>query len=321
MKSRMTEALGITHPVIQAPMAFVAGGALASAVSRAGGLGMIGGGYGDPGWIDQQFDIAADARVGCGLITWKLSEQLHLLDRVLARDPAALFLSFVDPAPFAPAIKDAGVPLICQIQTLRDAQRALDIGADVIVAQGTEAGGHGDARGTFALVPEIADEIARRGSAAMLCAAGGIADGRGIAAAFMLAAEGVVIGTRFWATQEALVHPRILQKVLTTTGDNTIRTRVADAVRGFDWPRRYSGRVFHNSFVRKWHGSEDTLKAAAPMQQNTWAAGQEAGDPNVASAFVGEGIGLINSAPGAGDVLEDLMASAQQRLALATDVK
>ncbi|QAX28199.1 NAD(P)H-dependent flavin oxidoreductase [Leisingera sp. NJS204] len=315
MKTRLTEALGITCPVIQAPMAFAAGGALASAVSSAGGLGMIGGAYGDAAWIDQQFDIAAGARVGYGLITWKLAEQPQLLDRVLAHDPAALFLSFGDPAPFASAIKDAGVTLICQVQTLRDARQALGCGADIIVAQGADAGGHGEARGTFALVPEIADEIARRNSKALLCAAGGITDGRGLAAALMLGADGAVIGTRFWASREALVHPRILDRALAATGDDTIRTRVVDVVRGYDWPGRYNGRVLRNRFIQKWHGSEEALKLEAGAEAAKWSAAQEAGDPDVATAFAGEGIGLIKNVQAASEILAGITAHAQRCLA------
>ncbi|MCF6430145.1 nitronate monooxygenase [Leisingera sp. MMG026] len=315
MKTRLTEALGITCPVIQAPMAFAAGGALASAVSSAGGLGMIGGAYGDAAWIDQQFGIAAGARVGCGLITWKLAEQPQLLDRVLARDPAALFLSFGDPAPFAPVIKDAGVTLICQVQTLRDARQALGCGADIIAAQGADAGGHGEARGTFALVPEIADEIARRNSKVLLCAAGGITDGRGLAAALMLGADGAVIGTRFWASREALVPPRILDRALAATGDDTIRTRVVDVVRGYDWPGRYNGRVLRNRFIQKWHGSEEALKLEAGAEAAKWSAAQEAGDPDVATAFAGEGIGLIKNVQAASEILAGITAHAERCLA------
>ncbi|MBY5978563.1 nitronate monooxygenase [Phaeobacter italicus] len=318
MKTRLTEALGITCPVIQAPMAFAAGGALASAVSGAGGLGMIGGAYGDAEWIEQQFGIAAGARVGCGLITWKLAQQPQLLDLVLAHDPAAVFLSFGNPEQFAPAIRNAGVPLICQVQTWRDARQALECGVDIIVAQGADAGGHGEARGTFALVPEIADEIARQNSQALLCAAGGVTDGRGLAAALMLGADGAVIGTRFWASYEALVHPRILDRALRATGDDTIRTKVVDVVRGFDWPGRYNGRVLRNPFIRKWHGSEDALKLEVGVEAVKWAAAQEAGEPDVATAFAGEGIGLIRSAAPASDILAQLVADAQRCLAGAT---
>ncbi|WP_323776395.1 hypothetical protein [Leisingera sp.] len=106
--------------MIQAPIAFTAGGARRAGPDRRA--------YWDAAWIGQQFDIAAGARAGCGLITWKLAEQPQLLDQVWARIPAALFLSLGHPAPFAPAIRDAGVPLICRVQTLPDARQALECG-------------------------------------------------------------------------------------------------------------------------------------------------------------------------------------------------
>lgn len=205
--------------------------------------------------------------------------------------------------------------LICQVQTLRDARQALGCGADIIVAQGADAGGHGEARGTFALVPEIADEIARRNSKALLCAAGGITDGRGLAAALMLGADGAVIGTRFWASREALVHPRILDRALAATGDDTIRTRVVDVVRGYDWPGRYNGRVLRNRFIQKWHGSEEALKLEAGAEAAKWSAAQEAGDPDVATAFAGEGIGLIKNVQAASEILAGITAHAQRCLA------
>ena len=127
--TRLTGRLGIRHPIIQAPMASAAGRKLAAAVSRAGGLGLIGGGYGDEQWLMEQFEAAGNQPVGCGLITWSLQGQPDLLNAVLARAPKALFLSFGDPAPFAVKIKAAKVSLICQIQTLRDAKHAIDIGA------------------------------------------------------------------------------------------------------------------------------------------------------------------------------------------------
>jgi hypothetical protein len=113
-----TEALGITVPILSAPMGFAAGGKLAAAVTAAGGLGIIGGGYGDAHWLDQEFAAAGNSRVGCGFITWSLAKQPELLTHVLARAPAVLMLSFGDPAPFAPVILGAGSRLICQVQTI-----------------------------------------------------------------------------------------------------------------------------------------------------------------------------------------------------------
>jgi nitronate monooxygenase len=209
IETRLTKRLGIKHPIIQAPMAFAAGGRLAAAVTRAGGLGLIGGGYGDAAWIEEQFREAGNARVGGGFITWSMAKSPQLLDTMLAHKPAALFLSFGDPRPFSAAVKASEAVLICQVQSVADCRIALEAGADVIVAQGTEAGGHGARRATLTLVPEIADVLARESPDTLLCAAGGIADGRGLAAALALGADGVVVGTRFWAAEEALVHENV----------------------------------------------------------------------------------------------------------------
>jgi nitronate monooxygenase len=174
MQTRLTSALGIEHPIISAPMALAAGGKLAAAVSQAGGLGLIGGGYGDADWLTREFAAAGDARVGCGFITWSLAKNPALLELVLAKDPAAVMLSFGALAPFARRIKAAGSTLICQVQTLALARAAVAEGADVVVAQGMEAGGHGLERTTFTLVPEIADYLAGASPATLLVAAGAL---------------------------------------------------------------------------------------------------------------------------------------------------
>lgn len=136
--TRLTERLGITHPVVSAPMAKAAGGRLAAAVSEAGGLGLLGGGYGDAEWLAQERRAAGNARIGVGFITWALSDAV--LEDALASDPAVVMLSFGDPAAFASRISDAGVPLMCQVQTLDHAKAAIDAGAQFIVAQGPRPG-------------------------------------------------------------------------------------------------------------------------------------------------------------------------------------
>ncbi len=213
MHTRLTQMLGIEHPIISAPMGRVAGGRLAAAVSRAGGLGLIGGGYGDAEWLEREFAAAEDSRIGCGFITWSLATQPHLLDLVLAHAPAAVVLSFGELEPFAERIKAAGAKLICQVQTLALAREAVAAGADVVVAQGAEAGGHGFERATFTLVPEIADYLAHAAPDTLLVAAGGIADGRGLAAALMLGADGVLVGSRFLASTEVLVPPTFRRRL------------------------------------------------------------------------------------------------------------
>src|SRR6187397_1834628 len=150
--TRLTERLGVTHPIMLAPMDLVADGKLAATVSRAGGFGIIGGGYGDEAWLTRELDAAGDARVGVGFITWSMAKNPRLLDIALERKPAAIMLSFGDVKPHVDKIKRAGALLICQIQTVEQARDAIANGADVLIAQGAEARGHGHARGTFALV-------------------------------------------------------------------------------------------------------------------------------------------------------------------------
>ncbi len=312
--TKLTDRFGIRYPIIQAPMAFAAGGKLAAAVSSAGGLGLIGGAYGDADWISEQFDVAGNQSMGCGFITWALKNQPDLLDRVLERNPAAVFLSFGDPAPFIDTIKSANVPVICQIQTLRDAKHAIDVGADVIIAQGSEAGGHGEKRATFTLVPEVADYIAQNAPDIILCAAGGIGDGRGLAAALMLGADGVLVGSRFWASNEALVHPKMLQAAIETDGDDTLRTTIVDIVREIDWPSRYNARILKNEFATQWHDDVDGLKSHLDEEAEKWRSALAAGDSSIANAFVGEVAGLIHDVKPASEILGRIVSEAETLL-------
>ena len=311
--TRLTDRLGIRHPILSAPMAFAAGGALAAAVSHAGGLGFIGGGYGDGAWLEQQFRAAGNASIGCGFITWSLAKQPHLLAAALAHKPKSVFLSFADPAPYIPLIKAAGAISIQQIQTLRDAAVALDAGVDIIVAQGAEAGGHGEKRATMTLVPEVADLIAKRAPATLLCAAGGIVDGRGLAASLMLGADGVLIGTRLWASSEALVHPALHQAAIASNGDQTIRQSITDIARGYDWPARYNIRVAQNAFIDQWLGREDELRSADAERQR-YADAAAIGDASIAAVIVGEGVGMIDTIEPAGVIVERIARDAETLL-------
>jgi nitronate monooxygenase len=321
ISTRLTEQLGITHPILCAPMDVIAGGRLAGAVSAAGGLGFLGGGYSeDADWFEREFAAAGNQSVGCGFITWALRQSPQILDVVVAHKPKAIFLSFDDPEPFASRIKAAGIPVFCQLQSRADAERAIDCGSDVIVAQGTEAGGHGGTRATLTLVPEIADLIARRAPKTLLCAAGGIADGRGLAAALMLGADGVVVGTRFWASQEALVHPGLHAAALVAGGDDTVRQSVLDIVRGRPWPARYTGRVLSNEMVREWMGRERELRAAREEQAVRYRKAAKAGDARLAATIVGEAVGLIHAIEPAADIVERMVAQAETLLIRGTSL-
>jgi nitronate monooxygenase len=228
LHTALTRKLGIEHPILLAPMGGASGGKLAAAVSGAGGLGMIGGAYGDREVVEREFAAAGNVRVGCGFITWALARRPEALDQAISHAPLAIMLSFGDAAPFLGKIRAAGIVGICQVQSLRQAREVLDQGADIIVAQGTEAGGHGAVRATLPLVPAVVDAVARAGHDVPVVAAGGIADGCGLAAVLMLGAEGVLMGTRFYASDESLAHPAAKARVVAGSGDDTFRTTVFD---------------------------------------------------------------------------------------------
>jgi nitronate monooxygenase len=315
LKTRLTDFFDIAHPILSAPMALASGGRLAAAVTSAGGLGLIGGGYGDADWLKREFGLAEGQRVGCGFITWSLARQPELLDETLERRPATIMLSFGDLRLFADRIHAAGVPLIAQAQTLEHARQALDAGAEIVVAQGGEAGGHGmTVRSTFTLVPDVVDLAAERAPDTLVLAAGGVADGRGLAAALALGADGVLVGTRFWASPEALVSPRAHERVIRAGGDDTVRTRVYDIVRQLDWPAEYNERALTNSFVDAWHGNEAQLSASLTDAVGAYQQAVATENFDVAGMLVGEAVSLINDVSPAADVVRDMINGATKIL-------
>jgi nitronate monooxygenase len=224
-------------------------------------------------------------------------------------------LSFGSPLPFAARIKAAKVPLICQIQTMTHAREAVAAGADIIVAQGAEAGGHGVARATLTIVPEVADYLRAVAPETILLAAGGIADGRGLAAALMLGADGVLIGSRFWASVEALVPESFQQAAVAAGGDDTVRTTVVDVARKLDWPEPYTARVLRTRFTMDWHGREDALRAAVDGEMERYFDAAKRGDVDNTGVFIGEAAGLIRDVAPAGDMVRRIAQQAETLLA------
>jgi nitronate monooxygenase len=312
IRTRLTKLFGITQPVLLAPMDGLADARLSAAVSAAGGLGILGGGYGNEEWLVRELDRLTQSRTryGVGFITWSMAKQPKLLDLALERKPAAIMLSFGDPRPFADRIVAAGVRLICQVQTLAMAREAVAAGAEVIVAQGAEAGGHGLLRGTIALVPEVVDAI---GGTVPVVAAGGIADGRGLAAALMLGASGILMGTRFYATEEAAAPTRAKERIRSATGDDSLRSIVFDIARRNVWPDSFTGRCLRNSYAERWFGREEEL-LRNELELNRYVAAR--GDENfdVTAVIAGESSGLIRDSGPAGEVVGRIVRDAETLL-------
>jgi len=328
LNTRFTQRFQLTTPIALAPMALATGGALAAACAQAGALGLVGGGYGDLAWTQREYNLATEqlkakaashARLGCGFITWKLDENAEALDWVLTQKPCAIMLSFGDPRPYAARIASVGAQLICQVQRLDQVAHAIEAGASVIVAQGGEAGGHGanalEGRSTFTLVPEIADYLAAHAPNTLLLAAGGVADGRGLAAALMLGADGVLVGSRLWATTESLAAQGAKTQATLTSGDGTARSQVFDILRRKNWPAPYDFRAIRNDLHRALEGDVGALKANPDEARASYDSGVKSGDFSRAHATVGEAVGLIADVPYANEVIVRMTQQAQELLA------
>jgi nitronate monooxygenase len=311
LRTAVTDMFGIAHPVVLAPMGDVAGGALAAAVSEGGGLGVIGAGRGDLEWLARECAVARAGTQkpwGIGFLSWAIDAAT--VDAAISLSPAAIMLSFGDPAPFIDAIKAAGVPVIVQVTDLAEARRALDVGADVVVAQGSEAGGHGGGRATLPFVPAVVD-IA--GTVPVL-AAGGIADGRGLAAALVLGAAGALIGTRFEATHEALITAEAAKAIAAASAEDTTQGRALDVVRDSPWPARYPARTLRNKITETWRGREADIDDAT---KQAFREGVGRRDLDYLPIWAGEAVDLILGQDSAAALVGRISREAEQAIAAA----
>ncbi|RMI27659.1 NAD(P)H-dependent flavin oxidoreductase [Nocardia stercoris] len=304
-----TDAFAVRHPIALAPMGGVAGGALTAAVSEGGGFGILGAGAGDPEWLEREVAIlraATASRWGIGLLTWAIDGDV--VSRVLEYRPAALMLSFGDPAPFAERVRAADTRLIVQVTTADETRRALDVGADLIVAQGSDAGGHfgRDAVGTMSFVPTVVDLA----GATPVLAAGGIGDGRGLAAALALGAAGALVGTRFQTSPESLVTPEERAALLAAHAPDAEANRTFDIARGSAWPARFPARTLGSAFLDEWRGRDDELLADADARAAFQAAAARQ-DPAVAIIWAGQVLDRVTDATPAAELVATIVREAE----------
>jgi nitronate monooxygenase len=307
LRTAFTEMFGIEAPIALAPMGGISGGALAAAVSDGGGLGLVGCGREDRAFQERELTVASGVATkpwGVGFQSWSTTPES--VELALAFGPHAVMLSFGDPRPLAAPVLDAGVPLIVQVTDLAEAEVALDLGADVLVAQGSEAGGHSGGGATLPFVPIVVDLAAP----VPVLAAGGIADGRGVAAALCLGAAGVLLGTRFEATDEALMDPEVVKAILAGHGGDTERSRVLDIGRSAPWPSRYLARTLRNEFMERWRGREHELEGDEAAQADYRRRSAD-GDMGVIPVWASEAIDLITSTRPAADLVAELVEDAE----------
>lgn len=305
METLLTRLLGTRVPIVNAPMTPQAGGALARAVSAAGAFGMLGFDEDETeAQIAEQIAILQQAPAvpfGIGLVAWVLQRSPRLLDMAIAAKPKLISISFGDPAPYLERVHGAGILLASQVQSRAWAQTALDAGVDVLVAQGTEAGGHtGSAAGTLPLLQIVLEMTDKP-----VLAAGGIATGRGLAAVLAAGAAGAWIGTPFLLAEEARNSDAARERIRASDETQTIYTRVYDRVTGKAWPNEFGGRALRTAFLERWTGHEEDLLA------DKSAVAQF--DPKE-KIYAGQSVGLLHGVKPAAEIVGEIEREAEGSL-------
>ena len=315
LHTRFTDLLNLDFPIMSAPMSNHSGGQLATAVSLAGGLGTFGGTNDlGPEWLREQLAHVrshTDRPYGVGFITQLIEYNTTNIEIALEERVPVVVFSFADPDPWLARAKDAGAVTICQVQSLELAHVAVDAGADVLLAQGNEAGGH---TGQTNLLPLLVDLVERYPHLPVL-AAGGITSGRAFAGALAAGAEGASLGTAFLATPEAVEVPDTFkERIVLSDGQDTTFTRLYDLLGTRPWPERIAGRVYRNRLVREWDGRDAEILALREELASDVVAARVNHDPEVSAVYMGQGAGHVNAIRPATDVLRDISRGAEDIL-------
>jgi NAD(P)H-dependent flavin oxidoreductase YrpB (nitropropane dioxygenase family) len=309
--TKVCDVLGIRHPIVLGGMASSTSVGLVAAVSNAGGLGVLGIGRTAAEQVPKDIDAIRQATTAAFGVNFLLFlARPPAIDAALAARPPVFSAAWAtadhDLRTLFGRAHDAGCRVMYMVGTVPEALRAKTAGADVIVAQGTEGGGHVGWMATMAVLPMIVDAV---GPTPVL-AAGGIADGRGLAAALALGAQGVLLGTRFLATQESPLHPNFKRAVVESDGHDTVLTEIPDIARANVWPGAMA-RARRNAFIARWAGHEWELRARQPEVAAALQRAAESGDADHASLLIGQDAGLIRDIPPAGEVVERIVAEAE----------
>jgi len=317
LKTRLTELFGLTCPIVLAPLGGgTTSGQLASAVDAAGGLGLFGGIYsGGPAWIREQVRfMRARTRkpFGVGFITEQIPQRVENFRACLEEGVPVFAFSFGDPTPYVAEAKRIGAKILCQVQTPEAARLALAIGADVLVAQGNEAGGHTGRLGTLPFLAQVLDLA---GSTPVI-AAGGIGSGRALAAVLAAGGEGAWLGTPLLATHEAVeISDRYKKSIVESDGQDTVYTEVWDIMYDMRFPAGIAGRSLVNRVIREWHGRESEVR----QRRQELAARHPLGsvferDPDVHPIWMGQSAGAVPGVRTVAEVLQEICDGAERLL-------
>jgi nitronate monooxygenase len=312
VRTSLCDLLGVVHPLLSAPMALSAGPVLVAAVSAAGGFGLLGGSRTDGPTLRKKIRTVrelTDKPFGVGFVS--SAPDLSELTAVAIEERVALIAhSFADPTPFVGEAHAAGILLAAQVQTVAQARTAADAGVDVVAAQGTEAGGHTGYSATLPLVPAVIDAVGD----IPVVAAGGIADGRGVAAALMLGADGVWLGSRFVASVESVQPDWIKRRALTAGTDDTVLTKAFDLAMQAPFPAGIADRVIRNDYTDTWHGRDAEVIAQRARLNAEIQQAIKDDNQRIVAARVGNAAGLIHTIEPAGDIVRSIMAEAETLL-------
>ncbi len=312
LRTRFTERFGVEHPIIAAPMGGLSDGRLAAAVSGAGALGSFQALHPTKrvDWVLEQIETtraATDRPFAVGFITEFIRFDPPRFDAVLDARVPIVALSFGEPAPYIAAAHDAGSQVICQVQTVRDAVAAVDVGADAIAAQGTEAGGH---TGTMGLLPLLGSVLDACPDVPVL-AAGGVASGRTLAGVLAMGADAAWIGSAFIATTEASPgDERTKDLIVASDGTDTVWTRAYDILDGLPWPEGIGERVRANQFTRRWAGHEEALRTRRAEIERPMGP-----DLDERDVLYGQSAAFVHSVRPAAQVVTEIVADAERFLA------
>ena len=305
MAELITEMLGIRYPIIQGGMAWVATWELASAVSNAGGLGIIGVGGADVNWVAEQIRQMkehTDKPFGVNLML--MNPQADEIAELLVKERIPVITTGAgNPGKYMESWKAAGakvIPVIASVALAKLMERA---GADAVVAEGTESGGHIGSATTMTLVPQVVDAVS-----IPVIAAGGIADARGFAAAMMLGASGVQMGTRFVAAKESIVHQNYKDKLIKA---KDIDSEVTGRSTG------HPIRVLRNKMTREYLRMEKEGASLEELEKMTLGALRKAvveGDVMTGSVMAGQIAGLVKSEDSCAEIIEEIMSGAEKLL-------
>lgn len=304
--------LGITHPIVLGGMGSATSPALVAAVSNAGGLGTIGTSTFSSAQITaaaQAIRESTDEPFGINHLLFRLKEEDYAA--TLAARPSVVAFAWArkeqDLRSYFERAQDSGSKVMYMASTRPEALRAAEAGADVIVAQGSEGGGHVGWMATIVIVPMVVDAVAPL----PVLAAGGIADGRGLVASLALGAQGVLLGTRFLATPEAPIHENFKQAIVASDGHDTMLTEIHDLASGQVWPGAMA-RVQRNAVVERLIGREWSIRENREEVAGALADARKAGDVHNATLLFGQDAGLIDAIEPAGRLVESIAAEADE---------